>query len=251
MTNTSLKDVLQDVLKHTHSLGIFEMVKIEGTTSETNIETVDAEKTVIVKAKTHSPVADFAERTVGINRMSVLDGYLKYPEFNEEGATVSLLVEEKNGQDVVEEIVFVDKFGTKSNYRFMPVDIVNQKLKEIKFRGAEFDMEIVPTQKNLKDLQYFNSVLSTFESTFSPRTEDGKLYFYIGDTGGDRTKILVNDAPGAEFSNQFQWPLDTVLKILRLAKSSDIVLSLNKKGLLQIKIDSGLGEYTYLLPAKG
>ena len=40
MANNYIKDTLKDVLRHTHSLGIFEMVKISGTLEETNIETV-------------------------------------------------------------------------------------------------------------------------------------------------------------------------------------------------------------------
>lgn len=251
MAENAIKDTLKDVLKHTHSLGIFEMVKISGTTSETEVETVDADKTVIFKGRTVNPVADFADSTVGLSRMSVLDGYIKYPGFDDENATVQVIKQSRNGEDVPTEVEFVDEHGTDAHYRFMLADVVNAQLKEIKFKGAEFDVNIVPTQKNLKDLAYFNGVLSTFESTFSPRTEDGKLYFYIGDAGGDRTKILVNDACDGEITHEFKWPLDVVLKILRLGDSANVVMSINAKGLLQIIVHSGLGEYTYLLPAKG
>ena len=51
MSNNYIKDVLKDVVRHTHDLGIFEMVKIKGTTSETVVETVDADKTVISKVR--------------------------------------------------------------------------------------------------------------------------------------------------------------------------------------------------------
>ena len=37
---------------------------------------------------------------------------------------------------------------------------------------------------------------------------------------------------------------------LRLGDNANIVLSINSKGLLQIIVDSGIGAYTYLLPAK-
>lgn len=249
MAENAIKDTLKDVLKHTHSLGIFEMVKISGTTAETSVETVDADKTVIFKGKTVNPVADFADSTVGLSRMSVLDGFLKF--FDDEGDTVKVTTQTRNGEDVPTEVDFADVNGTDAQYRFMLADVVNAQLKEIKFKGAEYDINIVPTQKNLKDLAYFNGVLSTFESTFSPRTEDGKLFFYIGDAGGDRTKILVNDAPDGELTHEFRWPLDVVLKILRLGDSANVVMSINAKGLLQIVVHSGLGEYTYLLPAKG
>lgn len=250
MADNYVKDTLKDVLRHTHSLGIFEMVKVKGTATETSVETVDADKTVIFKGKTVNPVPDFVDATVGLSRMSVLDGYLKYPGFDDEAATVRTVKQERNGNEVPVEVEFVSAEGTNAHYRFMLADVVNQQLKDITFKGAEFDVNIIPSQKNLKDLAYFNGVLSAFESTFSPRTEDGKLYFYIGDAGGDRTKILVNEAPDGEITHEFKWPLDIVLKILRLGDNSNVVMSINAKGLLQIVVHSGLGEYTYLLPAK-
>ena len=249
MTENSIRDILKDVLRHTHSLGIFEMIKITGDTKETLIETVDAEKTVILKGKTHSPIADFADNTVGLSRMSVLDGFTKI--FSDDSDTVQVVTQKRNEETIPAEVEFIRQDGTNANYRFMLAEIVNQQLKKIDFKGATFDIDIVPTQKNLKDLTQFNSILGAFESTFSPRTEDGKLYFYIGDNGGDRTKILINELPGGEIKHEFQWPLDIVLKILRLGDGSNVVMSFNVKGLLQIKVDSGLSEYTYLLPAKG
>ena len=248
--NNYIKDTLKDVLKHTHNLGIFEMVKVTGTAEQTAIETVDADKTVIFKGVTVNPVPDFVDATVGLSRMNVLDGYLKYPDFDDADATVQIIKQNRNDVDVPTEVEFISQAGTDAHYRFMLADVVNQQLKEIKFKGAEFDVNIVPSAKNLKDLGYFNGVLSQFESTFSPRTEDGKLYFYIGDAGGDRTKIQIAEAVEGDMNHEFHWPLDIVLRILRLGDNANCVLSINQKGLLQIIVDSGIGTYTYLLPAK-
>lgn len=251
MADNNIKHTLKDVLKHTHSLGIFEMVKITGTDTETLVETVNADKTVIFKGKTVNPVADFVDATVGLSRMSVLQGYLQYDGFNDEAATVKVVQQSRNGETVPTEVEFVAADGTDAHYRFMLADVVNQQLKEIKFKGAEFDVNIVPTAKNLKDLGYFNAVLSTYEANFAPKTEKGKLYFHIGDGGSDRTKVLIAEGITGELTHEFKWPLDIVLKILRLGDNSNIVFSISNRGLLQIKVLSGLGEYTYLLPAKG
>ena len=132
----------------------------------------------------------------------------------------------------------------------MLADVVNQQLKDIKFKGAEFDVNIVPSAKMLKDLSYFNSVIGAFETNFSPKTEDNKLYFYIGDEGSDRTKVLVADGVDGDIKHDFRWNLDIVLKILRLGDNSNVVMSFNAQGLCQIVVDSGLGVYTYLLPAR-
>ena len=50
-----IKDTLKDVIRHTHDLGIFEMVKIKGSNRIPEIETVDADKTVILKGSTNNP----------------------------------------------------------------------------------------------------------------------------------------------------------------------------------------------------
>jgi len=248
--NNYIKDTLKDVIRHTHDLGIFEMVKIKGTTASTEIETVDADKTVILKGTTNNPVADFADSTVGLSRMAVLKGYLQYPGFDKEGSTVSVVTQERNGEQVPTEVEFVSDEGTDAHYRFMLADVINQQLKDIKFKGANFDVTINPTKKMMQDLSYFNGVLAAYEANFMPKTEGGALYFYVGSAGSDRTKILVNNNVEGDITTDWNWPLDVVLKILRLADNSEVDMSFNNQGLLQITVSSGLGVYTYLLPAR-
>ena len=104
MADNHIKDILKDVLKHTHGLGIFEMVKITGDLEKTEIQTVDPDKTVIFKGKTVNPVPDFVDATLGLSRMGVLQGYLNYPGFDDEGATVKVVKQERNGEEVPVEV---------------------------------------------------------------------------------------------------------------------------------------------------
>ena len=145
-----IKDTLKDVIRHTHDLGIFEMVKIKGSTESTEIETVDADKTVILKGSTNNPVVDFADATVGLSRMAVLKGYLQYPGFDKEDSTVTVQTQERNGEQVPVEVAFTSTEGTDAHYRFMLADVINQQLKDIKFKGAEFDVTIQPSKKMMK-----------------------------------------------------------------------------------------------------
>ena len=251
MAENAIKDTLKDVLKHTHGLGIFEMVKITGTLEETEIETVDPEKTVILKGKTVNPVPDFIDATVGMSRMGVLQGYLNYPGFDDENATVKIVKQDRNGEEVPTEVGFKSTDGNDANYRFMLADVINQQMKAITFRGANFNVNIVPSVKNLKDLNYFNGILGSYEATFSPKTDGTNLTFHIGDGVSDRAKVHINSEIDGSITKDWKWPLDIVLKILRLSDNSNCVMSINDQGLMQIVVHSGLGEYTYLLPAKG
>lgn len=245
---TDVKDFFKDVLAHTHDLGIYEMVKITGTDSQTQVETVDDQRTVILKGKVHKPVTEFVDQTLGLSRMGVLNGFLTL--FRDDSDKVTVTTQERNGDSVPTEVRFERSDGTNADYRFMLAEVIEQQLKEIKFRGANFDVEINPTQKNYQDLAQINNILKDYEDTFSPRTENGKLYFYVGDSGGDRSKILIADNVKGNLNHDYAWPLGIVLKIMALGNKAEIVMSFTKN-LMQIRIDTGIGEYTYLLPPKG
>ena len=73
--NNYIKDTMKDILRHTHDLGVFEMVKIKGTAESTEVETVDADKTVIFKGELNNPVVDFVTATYVIRRIEFLKGY--------------------------------------------------------------------------------------------------------------------------------------------------------------------------------
>ena len=48
-----IKDTMKDILRHTHDLGIFEMVKIKGSTELTEVETVDADTVSYTHLRAH------------------------------------------------------------------------------------------------------------------------------------------------------------------------------------------------------
>lgn len=247
MAENYIKDVLKDVLKHTHNLGIFEAARISGTTGETSLDSIGGERTVVLNGKLHNPVPDFADHVLGFSRMGVLQGYVQYPGFDAEDSTVKTVFKDRNGENVPEEILFQDSVGNKANYRLLSQSIIDSLLGDIAFKGAEFDLDVVPTSKNIKDLSYFNGVMGSYEPNFIPATEDGALYFHIGHEGSDRTKIMVSNNVDGEIKTENSWPLDIVLKIMRLGESGTCVMSINSAGLLRIVVDSGLGEYTYYL----
>ena len=249
--SNDLKNVLKDVIKHTHGLGIFDLVKIKGDGGETLVETVGEGNSVILKGKMIKEVAEFSDQTVGLSRMGVLDGYLKYPDFDADGATVKVNTQPRNGVDIPAEVEFKGESNTDAHYRFQLKETIDAQLKDIPFKGATYDVNIEPTIKNLKDLAYFNGILGAYEADFSPTTDTKKnLYFNIGDGACDRTQILIAENVDGDITADMRWNLDIVLRILKLSEGADVVLSINNQSLLQITVISSLGIYTYLLPAK-
>ena len=53
-----MKDILQDMVAHTHSLGFLSLVKVTNEDS-TQIDSMAEDRSVILSAETHAPVAEF------------------------------------------------------------------------------------------------------------------------------------------------------------------------------------------------
>ena len=68
-----MKDILKDVVKHTHDLGFIEAVKLEGNDSGTHIEAMETERQVVLYGKLHNDVPDLSG-TSGASNL----GYLKW-----------------------------------------------------------------------------------------------------------------------------------------------------------------------------
>ena len=72
-----MKDILQDVVKHTHSLGFLDIVKITGSDKETTLDSMAEDRSVIMQGEITSPVAEF-EGTFGMPQLGKLDIHLKW-----------------------------------------------------------------------------------------------------------------------------------------------------------------------------
>jgi regulatory protein YycH of two-component signal transduction system YycFG len=71
----------------------------------------------------------------------LLDG----PEYKE-NAKISITTAERNGETVPVGIHFENKDGDfKNDYRFMNTEVINEKMKTVKFRGVKWDVELEPT----------------------------------------------------------------------------------------------------------
>ena len=109
---------------------------------------------------------------------------------------------------------------------------------------------LIPTQQNLKDLNYFAGVMSGFEPTFVAKTDGDTLKFYIGDGSSDRVEIPIASNVSAKINKGWSWPLAQTLSILKLSDTSQASISFSEQGAMKITIDSGIGQYDYILPAR-
>tara|TARA_X000000950_G_scaffold275161_1_gene361165 strand:+ start:17386 stop:18129 length:744 start_codon:yes stop_codon:yes gene_type:complete len=244
-----MRDILLDIVKHTHSLGFIQTVKVEGSTTETGVEAMDEDKTVVLKGKLHTPVSEL-EGVAGLSRLGVLSGYLNFEPYKNGESTIKVKRSQRNGDSTPEEIEFASPLGYSANYRFMVSSLLDEKLKSVKFKGVNWDVTVQPTQQNLKDLSYFAGIMVGHESTFVAKTDGTTLKFYIGDGSNDRVEIPFAQNVSGQLTKGWAWPLNQVLSILKLSDTSQTFMSFSDQGAMQISIDSGLGKYDYILPAR-
>ena len=238
-----MKDYLQDIVQHTHSLGIIDLIKVVGDENSTNIEAVSDERTVIVQAKFHNPVPEFIG-TFGMPNLSKLNTILNIPEYRED-AKLTITTKENN---IPTGIHFENSAGDfKNDYRFMSAEVINDQLKKVTFKGVQWGVEIEPSVAAIQRLK-FQAQANSEETTFIAKTENNNLMFYFGDHSSHAGNFVFAHDIAGSLSKPWHWPISPVISILSL--SGDKMIRFSDQGAAQITVDSGLAIYNYILPAQ-
>ena len=241
-----MKDILQDLVAHTHSLGFLPLVKVSSDKNETTIESMADDRSVILQAKTKDPVDQF-EGVFGMPNLNKLDLHLKCPEYKE-GASIDVVKQTRNGDLIPTGLHFENKTGDFVNdYRFMNAEIINEQLKTVKFKGAKWDIEFVPSVASIQRLK-FQAAAHSEETTFQVKTEDTDLVVSFGDASTHAGNFVFQSGVTGKLKQAWSWPVSQIQSILNL--SGDITVRIADVGALQITVDSGLAEYNYILPAQ-
>jgi len=241
-------DILKDIVKHTHGLGFLDLVKITGTSDATAIDSMAEDRSVILQGSFHKPQSGMIG-TFGMPQLNKLDIHLKCPEYKDK-ANISVITGTRNGAETPTGIHFENEKGDfKNDYRFMNAEIINEKLKTVKFKGVKWDVEIEPTVASVQRFN-FQSVANTEHNSFVVKTEEGNLKFTFGDQsshGGEF--VFATDVKGT-LNKGWSWPVAQVLQILKLSDSAKVTLHFSNEGAMQVSVDSGLGKYQYIIPAQ-
>ena len=245
-----MRDILLEIVKHTNGLGFIEAAKIEGTDEETKISAMDVDRTVMLYGELNKPEPEL-NGIFGAANLGFLNWLLTWEYLNDDGSSIEVVRAERNGHEQPEEITFKGSTGTPWHYRFMSGALVEEQLKTVRFRGADWDVEFAPSQKNIQLFNNAASGIMAFEPYFSLSTKNGQLNMGFG-TGGNshRGELAFANNISGTLKNSFHWPIAQVMAILKLASSGSCTMSIADVGALKITVDSGLGTYSYVLPAK-
>jgi GTP cyclohydrolase II len=242
-----MKDYLLDLVEHTHALGIIDLVKIVGTDEETQFGAYSDDQTVVVSGSFKTPIADF-KGTFGMPNLSKLKTIIGFDDYDD-NAKINLIREDRDGEkDVPVRIHFETATGDFVNdYRLMLKYIVEDKVKNVKFKGATWDVEFEPTVAGIQRLKKQASANSE-EPTFNTKTENGDLKIYFGDPSTHSGNFVFQPGVTGTLSRAWNWPVKVFLAIMDLPGDKKIRMA--DAGAVEIVVDSGLATYRYLLPAQ-
>ena len=240
-----MKDILQDIVAHTHALGFLSLVKVTSD-SDTSVESMADDRSVILSGAIHTPVAEFSG-TFGMPNLEKLALHLKNPEYQKD-AKLDVVTADRNGEVIPTHIHFENAAGDFQNdYRFMNKAIIEEKLKTVKFKGATWDVEINPTQASIARMKLMSAAHSE-EPTFNVSTNNSSLTFSFGDASTHAGEFVFQHDVEGSLQHTWSWPVAQVQSILNL--DGDITMSISDQGAMMISVDSGMVKYDYILPAQ-
>jgi len=242
-----MKDFLQDLVAHTHTLGVLPLVKVSAEETYVAIDAMAEDRSVILSAKTHAPVNGL-NSVFGMPNLNKLDLHLKCPEYKND-AVINIAYDTRDGEYVPTGLHFTNAAGDFQNdYRFMARAIIEAKVKKPKNKvEIVYDIEFQPALANVQRLK-FQAAAHTEETVFQVSTEDNNLVFSFGDASTHAGTFVFYSGIDYKLKNTWSWPVAAILSILNL--DGTITMRIADQGALQIIVESNLAEYTYTLPAQ-
>jgi hypothetical protein len=243
-----MKDILQDIVSHTQNLGFLTTVKVTGTDKGTTINSMADDRSVIMEAETVNPYPDMLG-VFGMPQLNKLKYLLDGSEYKDD-AKISITTAERNGDVIPVGIHFENKDSDfKNDYRFMNAEIINEKMKTVKFRGVKWDVEIEPSVTSVIRFN-FQAGANSEHPTFLAKTEGGNLKFTFGDASTHGGEFVFAQNVAGKLDRGWTWPVLPILSILKIADTNTTKMSLSNEGAIQITLDSGLATYKYIIPAQ-
>jgi hypothetical protein len=238
-----MRDHLLDLVSHTFDLGCIDLVKISGNDKETTINGVAEDKSVVLEGKYTTPVADFIG-TFGMPNLAKLKILLNLGEYKENAKLT--ITNRSTGEP--DQLNFENKTGDfKNSYRFMASEVITEKLKTVKFKGANWNIEFSPTAAAIQRLK-MQATANAEENNFQAKTEDGDLKFFFGDHSTHSGNFVFQPDVNGQLKRVWSWPVKTIISILDLY--GDKTMKISDDGAAKITVNSGLATYEFIIPAQ-
>ncbi len=241
-----MKDTLKDIIEHTSALGFIDLIKVSGTDKETVISAVAEDRSVIVTGTFHNPNPEFIG-VFGMPNLSKLKTILSFDDYDD-SAVITVKSKDREGVQTPDTIHFETKDKSFVNdYRLMSKTIIEEKIKNVIFKGTTWNIEFDPSIASIQRLKKQASANSE-ENTFVTKVENGDLKVFFGDPSTHSGNFVFHTGVTGTLSKTWHWPVNQVMNILGLP--GDKTYKISDQGASEITVDSGLATYRYLLPAQ-
>jgi len=241
-----MKDILQDIVAHTHALGVITVLRVETDSKTTTIGTVTEDRSLILQAETHNRIGEF-EGVFGMNYLDKLNLHLKNPEYQED-AKIEVVKKVKDGDEYPSHLHFENVIGDFQNdYKFVNSQIMDSLHKAAKFKGANWNVEFEPPVASITRMKLMSAAHSD-STVFVAKTEGKNLVFTFGESNDHEGQFVFKHNVGGTLSTPRAYPVNLMQSILSL--SGESYISISDQGIMKISIDSGLAKYDYILPAQ-
>lgn len=238
-----MRDYLLDLVQHSIDLGCIDMLKIEGTDTETKIIGVGNDQSVVIDGAFKNPVPEFIG-LFGMPNLPKLKTILNLDEYKQDAA---LSVSRSTNGDL-DGIEFANKAGDfRNTYRFMVANIVANKVPTPKFRGANWHVELVPSAASIQRLRWQMSA-NAEEPNFQVKVENGDLKFSFGAASTHAGNFVFQAGVTGTLKRSWNYPAQQISSIL--GSNGDKTMKISDDGAMQITVDSGLAVYNYIIPAQ-
>jgi hypothetical protein len=238
-----MRDHLLDLVSHTYDLGCIDLVKIVGDDATTTIAGLAEDRSVVIEGQFAGPVAEFIG-TFGMPNLNKLKILLNLQEYRD-NAKLSIT---KRADGTPDGINFENASGDfKNNYRFMASEIINEKLKTVKFKGVNWHIEFEPSAASIMRLK-MQAQANAEETVFQAKTDNGDLKFTFGDHSTHSGSFVFEAGVKGQLKRAWSWPINTVISILSL--TGDKVMKISDDGAAMITVNSGIATYNFILPAQ-
>jgi hypothetical protein len=241
-----MKDTLLDIIEHTSALGFIDLIKVTGSDTETTINAIADDKSVVVSGTFKNADPEF-KGVFGMPNLGKLKTILNFDDYDEH-AKISMTRTNRDGVDTPESIHFETGDSSFINiYRLMAKSVIEDKVRNVTFKGAGWNIEFEPSVASILRLKKQASANSE-ESTFITKVDNGDLKIYFGDPSTHSGNFVFQAGVSGALRESWKWPVNQVLSILSLP--GDKKYRISDQGATEITVDSGLAVYQYLLPAQ-
>jgi len=241
MENKMIIDALKEIVTHTHTLGILDTVKVEGTDEETGFVSLSSDQTVYLHSKFHKAIPEF-KGVFGLPDLARLNTILNIPEYSE-NAQVTM---QRHLSDNPASVSFQNVSGDfRNDYRFMSSTIVETQIPTQTLRPIKWDISFTPSARAIQRLKYQSQAVGNTIKSFAAWTDGGNLMVSLGDKSSVVGAFAFAEVTGSV--SEANWPLNAIQTILGLDGEKTVKIFSDR--LMEIVVDSGFATHTFNIGA--